>query len=220
MLNKLTSTIPLLALSFISAACVSDTGPITAGDESNVGAFNGKCPGSCSEDEWHEEEDNENECEMKKLEIDVKLDLAAHASLGLLDKHCGLITLGAQLDARAKAKAQFDGHKILVLDVDLDDLEVYLGSCKCEPLINLDVCVAASIELDIEASFAACHNYCKGQNDCMNKCNKPGNRIKAMVELDAFVRAELDLFGISVLKGKVLDLDSVIVVDTNGLSVL
>ena len=54
----------------------------------------------------------------------------------------------------------------------------------------------------------------------MNKCNKPGNRIKAMVELDAFVRAELDLFGISVLKGKVLDLDSVIVVDTNGLSVL
>jgi len=206
---------PFLLASLLAVGCTSTVedgstaSPVTPSSD-------GHCrPGDC---------DGSGSGSDKKvaLDIDVDIDASAHASLSLLDLKCGLISLGAEIDVDVKAKAKLNGKKLLLVDVDAD-LALSLGKtgCKVDPLLEIEACASVDIDIDIDANLDSCKQICDGEAySCMSTCNKPGNRIKARVDIDISACLDIDVKGLTGLTGRQYDLNPVHVVDPNGTTLL
>jgi hypothetical protein len=206
---------PLLLASLLAVGCTSTVDDGSTASPVTPSSDKDHCPYGC-------DDGSGSGSNKVALDIDIDIDASAHASLSLLDLKCGLISLGADIDVDAKAKAKLLGKKLLVVDVDAD-LSLSLGTtgCKVDPLLKIEACASVDIDIDIDANLDSCKQFCDGEDySCMSTCNKPGNRIKARVDIDVSACLDIDVKGLSGLTGRQYDLDPMHVVDPNGTTLL
>jgi hypothetical protein len=230
LVKNLAAVFPLVTGTLMLVGCIGANAPNGDGTGDQLLGESCQCT-SCGcdgdgddGDDGHDDSGGHHGVDVATIDIDASIHVSTTAGLSLIDPGCGLISLNAAVDASVAATAELHGNTLVVTAIDVASLALQLGNgCRCSPLLDLTVVLDARVDVDVQVSLDACKNVCGKSGsggDCVSRCNRPGNRLTATVNLDASVHAELDLdapdLGLGCLLGRELDIDALVVVDAHG----